>query len=237
MPPRDPRRHRGWRMVPDEKIQDADAVKYANEANRVWAKMIREYNDTVWEDRAQEGHKTQLGLKWKPSGGTRTVVHFNLGLAREYKLDPLKVGHEITALKEPTGSGGLLAALYQYRRLLTLGATGFEANFAHGGREPIYPTPADPAKAKKGYQSWRVDTEVLLTEHAAMPAKWYFSPTDHTLLGFEVSVDPEADPCEVYLSDYRSVEGRLLPHRFEVRHGNDSFGTFTIKSYQLAAAK
>src|SRR5262249_36616961 len=26
-PPRDPRKHRGWRMVPDEKIQDAEAQK------------------------------------------------------------------------------------------------------------------------------------------------------------------------------------------------------------------
>jgi serine protease Do len=234
-PPRDPRKHRGWRMVPDEKIQDADAQKFANEANRIWQKMIKDYNDTVWEDRAQDGRKTLVGLKWQPAGGTRTVVGLS-SLTLAYKLDPLKVGQDLQVLKDPPGSGGLLLALYQYRRLLTLGQPGFEGHFTHGGHAPIYPTPPDPAHAK-GYKDWRVDAEVLLTEHAAVPAKWYFSLKDHTLLGFEVYVDADEDPCEVYLSDYRSVDGRLLPHRFEVRHGNETFGTLTVKSYQLAPAQ
>ena len=47
----------------------------------------------------------------------------------------------------------------------------------------------------------------------------------------------DEDPCELYLADYRTVEGRSLPHRMEVRHGNGKFGIFWIKSYQFAAAK
>ena len=60
-------------------------------------------------------------------------------------------------------------------------------------------------------------TLVSRTEHAAIPAKWYFSQKDQTLLGYEVTVDKEEDPCEVFLADYRMVDGRLLPHRVEVR--------------------
>ncbi len=73
----------------------------------------------------------------------------------------------------------------------------------------------------------------MATEHAAVPAKWYFSRDNQLLLGFEVTVEEDQDPCEVYLYDYKPVDGRLLPHRFEVRHGNDRYTTFTVKQYQL----
>ena len=51
------------------------------------------------------------------------------------------------------------------------------------------------------------------------------------------SVDPEGDPCEVYLSDYRTVEGRMLPFRMDVQFGNERFGTLAVKRYQLTALK
>ncbi len=237
-PPRDPAKHRAWRMVSEEKIQAGgdEAKKHAAAAETVWQKMTKDYADTIWEDRANEGLKINLGLKWQPSGGLRSIVRFDQGLTVHYELDPLKVGQEVQNLKNPPGSGGLMTALYQLRRLLVIGPSGFEGNFSHGGQEPYYPTQPDLPKG----QSWkdvRVDAEVIHTEHGAVGAKWYFSVKDHMLLGGEVAVDHEDDPCEVYLSDYRAVAGRQLPHRLEVRYGNTTYGVFTVKSYQLAAAK
>jgi len=52
-----------------------------------------------------------------------------------------------------------------------------------------------------------------------------------------VYVDRDDDPCEVYLSDYKQVDGRLLPHRIEVRYGNDRYASLTVKSYKLAEAR
>jgi serine protease Do len=83
----------------------------------------------------------------------------------------------------------------------------------------------------------RVDTEVLTTEHAAIPAKWYFAGPEKTLLGGEITVVKDEDPCELYFTDYRPVEGKPLPHRVEVHYGNGTFGILRIKTYQLAAAK
>jgi hypothetical protein len=83
----------------------------------------------------------------------------------------------------------------------------------------------------------RVDTEVLQTEHAATPVKWYFSQKDQNLLGFEATVLKDEDPSEVYFSDYRKVGGRELPHRIEVRYGNGRFGVFNVTKYDLAAAE
>jgi hypothetical protein len=51
----------------------------------------------------------------------------------------------------------------------------------------------------------------------------------------EVTISKDDDPCEVYLGDYRPLDGRELPHRVEVRYGNDAYGVLTVKSYKLAA--
>jgi S1-C subfamily serine protease len=235
-PPRDPKIHRGWRMLPQEKPQSgAEARKYAQEAQQIFDKMTKAYKDTRWDELARRDRDIPLGLKWQPTGGTKTMVHVMLA-GGKYDLDPLKAGQDVGALKEPSGSGGLLMALYLYRRLLVLGQAGFEGQFSHGGREPFYPPPPNGQKPKS-LQDLRVDTEVLLTEHAAVDAKWYFSPKDQSLLGFEATVDPEADPCEVYLSDYRTVDGRMLPFRIDVQSGNEKYATFLVKRYQLSTIK
>jgi S1-C subfamily serine protease len=235
-PKRDPKIHRGWRMVPDDKLASgADAKKLAAEAQKIWEKMIKDFKGSRWAERAEEGRRINLGLSWVPTGGTKTVVRMALG-AVKFDLDPLKVDQDVAQLKYPTGSGGLMVALYQYRRLLTLGSAGFEGRFEHGGHEPFYP-PRTNGKAPESLGDLRVDCEVLVTEHAAVPAKWYFSQKDQNLLGFEVTVDSGEDPCEVYLSDYKTVEGRMLPHRIEVRHGDRKFGVYTVKNYQLVTAK
>ena len=36
------------------------------------------------------------------------------------------------------------------------------------------------------------------------------------LAALEMYPDLNVDPCEIYFSQYRDVEGRLLPHRLEV---------------------
>jgi hypothetical protein len=170
----------------------------------------------------------EKGTDGKPG---RTRVIFTIGVGR-YDLDPLATGQKIDALAQPPRSGGLLMALYQYRRLLTMGDKGFEGGFSHGGREPFYPMPADGSKPKS-YRDVRVDTEVLQTEHAAAQVKWYFSLTDQALLGGEFTLSRDEDPCELYFSDYKPVDGRMLPHRIEVRNGADRWGVLTVQKYEF----
>jgi serine protease Do len=166
----------------------------------------------------------------KDGNNAKPVVHAVVDNVK-FDLEPLKK-QDIRELKEPKGSGGLLLALYQYWLLQTVGEKAFEGDFSHGGNEPFYLPSDDP---KPDYLKQRVDTEVLRTEHAGIAGKWYFSQKDHLLLGFEIKVEEDGDPCEVYLSDYRSVDGKMLPHKMEVRFGNDRYGAFTINRYQLAA--
>jgi S1-C subfamily serine protease len=165
--------------------------------------------------------------------GARTVVKLNAG-GLDYSLEPLKSNQDIRDIKDPPGSGGFLMAMYHYHRLLTQQAKGFEAGFSAGGFEPFYPPKTDGTTPSR-LADLRTDAEVLNTEHAATHGKWYFSKDDQKLLGLEVTISKDDDPCEIYLSDYRPVDGRQLPHRIEVRYGNDSYGVLTVKSYKLAS--
>jgi serine protease Do len=153
----------------------------------------------------------------------------------DYSLEPLSEKEKADAFRDPPGSGGLLLALYQYRQLLAYGIKGFVGEFSHGGVEPFYPPL--PSGEKVEYSKLRVDCEVIRTVHAGMAAKWYFSTGEETrgqLLGFEVWPEREEDPCEVYLADYREVEGRKLPHRIEVHFGDKTYAVLNVNAWKLS---
>jgi serine protease Do len=168
----------------------------------------------------------------KDGQGTKPVLRLKID-DYPYVLEPFKKDQEIAALRAPETSGGLLAAWYVYHRLLTLGEKGFN-DFAHGGHEPIYPPPPPSIdKTPPPPASLRVDAEVLNTRHGPFLTKWFFDRADQKLLGFELRLNENEDPCEVYLSDYRSVSGRMLPHRLQVQHGDGHYGSFTFSSFTL----
>jgi S1-C subfamily serine protease len=150
----------------------------------------------------------------------------------EDELRPLTEKSGAAEQQVPQGSGGLLAALYQYRRLLTAGPGGFEGGFDHGGFEPWYAFPTD-GKPVESLAKLRVDCDVLRTKHAAVECKWYFSKKDHTLLGCEAHVTKDDDPCELYFSEYKPVDGRILPHRIDVRYGDKKYGNLVVTKYTL----
>jgi serine protease Do len=157
----------------------------------------------------------------------------------DYSLEPLNDEEKQATRRDPPDSGGLLMALYQYRQLLVYGAKGFVTSFSHGGAEPFYP-PRE-GQAKPDFAKMRVDAEVLRTRHAGVDGKWYFSKkNDETagrLLGFEIWLDRDEDPCEVYLSDYKDVGGGQLPHRMVIRYGDKNYATLIVNTWKRAEGK
>jgi S1-C subfamily serine protease len=185
------------------------------------------------DNKAEDATVIRIGEE-KPQNAKVGVAKIKATIgSADYELEPLKAGLNTADLKQPDGSGGLLLSLYLYQQLLTQGEKAFESGFDHGGMEPWYPYPADGSKPKS-LRSLRVDAEVLKTRHSSFKAKWYFSPKDQTLIGAEVTAVEDEDPCEIYFSEYKKVEGRMLPHRLDVRSGDSHYGTFTIKKYQLS---
>jgi S1-C subfamily serine protease len=171
--------------------------------------------------------------------GTKTVVNLQIGALSPYTLEPLKADvRNVAVLKQPEGSGGLLAAMYLYRRLLIEGGAAFK-DFDHGGVEPIFPPapPAQDGKAPPSLTSRRVDAEVINTRLGIYYMKLFFSRVDQKLLALEVRMEENEDPCEVYFSEYRLVDGRELPHRLQVLYGNATYGTFNLTKFDLKPAK
>jgi S1-C subfamily serine protease len=183
--------------------------------------------------RARTESKFELALAEEKQGeGVRPVVNYKVG-AFPYTLQPLQAAEG--EVRMPKESGGLMPAMFLLQRMFTLGDKGF-TECTHGGYEPLYPPPAE-GKTPASLASLRVDAEVLNTRFGPFLTKFFFSRQDQKLIGLEMRLGENEDPCEVYLSDYRPVEGRLLPHRFVVQYGDTHYGTFTVDSYKLAAAK
>lgn len=219
----------------------------------------RQEQKRVMEGFKKHGDFSKLAGTWKIDGQVRlkklnTPSPFSIELTEEkvadskslkptvkltigafpYILEPMKEGLEDADLKQPLGSGGMSAALFLYRHLLTAGDKGFGTDFQHGGMEPLYP-PALDGKMPRSLGDLRVDAEVINTRLGRYLTRWFFSPADQKLLGFEVRLEENEDPCEVYLSDYRMVDGRALPHTMQVVFGNSVYGTFTIERFGLTA--
>jgi hypothetical protein len=70
--------------------------------------------------------------------------------------------------------------------------------------------------------------DVLLAVGGGVESRFYFDPTDGALVAMEMWPAEGVDPCEVYFDDYRESEGRWMPHRLEVRHGDATFNVFTL---------
>ncbi len=150
----------------------------------------------------------------------------------EDAVRPLKSGVPAGELQLPQGSGGMLATLYQYRRLLVQWDAGFEGGFDHAGYEPVYLPPAADKPAGKA-RDRRVECEVVRTRHGPFEAKWYFDLGTHKLIACESTVSPEDDPCELYFADYWPVEGRELPYTITARVGDKTYATIRVTAYQL----
>jgi hypothetical protein len=42
----------------------------------------------------------------------------------------------------------------------------------------------------------------------------------------------DQDPCEIYFSDIRAVDGRRLPHHWVIRHGDETYADLAITGYE-----
>lgn len=68
LPPLDPKLHKGWRMASVEKMTGPrDAKDQADDARKLFAKIIKEHPGTPWELLAKRDRQTALGLIWQPA--------------------------------------------------------------------------------------------------------------------------------------------------------------------------
>jgi serine protease Do len=126
-----------------------------------------------------------------------------------------KAGEDLAGDLAPPTSGGLLPALYLWRRLATAGLDHF-GEVHYWGAAPL------------GGRAHMVD--VLVGTYGGVACRFYFEPGQSRLVALEMFPDDGADPCEVYFSDYRPIDRRSVPGVMEVRFGDETYGRFSIES-------
>lgn len=178
--------------------------------------------------------------RWKVTGKTSmgedfvlTMADKGLGLQLPNRpgLQSLEAGGDF--LDEPPGSGGLLAALFQFKLLVTSGTETF-TEFLYVGSEPLYLSRRqsldDPAPIL-------IMVDVLQTKKAGVETHWYFRKSDGAFVGFDSLLGTDVDPCEIRFGEMGDFNGKRFPSRFIVRHGDADFATFDVLTLEVLASE
>jgi serine protease Do len=172
--------------------------------------------------------------KAKAGSGVEPVVRMKMAnLVVPEELFPAKVGQLTEDYKKPQGSGGFLAAMYLYRHLLVQGEKAFGTEFVHAGHEPYYPPSGD---RKKTFKERKTLAEVVNARSGPYLIRFFFNPQEKEagrLEYMEVRLSDNEDPCEVYFSNYKQVDGRWLPHTLTVVYGDTTYGTIELSSIKM----
>src|SRR5262245_40528226 len=194
------------------------ANHYFNELNR----------DRVWSVFTGKADFSQVAGPWKLTGDMIGLGRVEITLADDSSAGnfpqgaiKLDASQDLDQQLGPPGSGGLLAALHLWRQMLVEGPQKF-GNVTYYGTAPH---PAIDAQA-----------EILTASRNVAEMHLVFDPTSGRLIAMDMIADPTDDGCELRFDDYRDIDGRPLPHRLEIRRGDDLFAQIQWQQLELASS-
>lgn len=189
--------------------------------------------DRVWQRLPAAWGELPAGGTWHVRGeqvaggaaATKTPVELFVSDQKvEYRLPTgtaaLPVTGDLTTAVEPVGTGGLLAALSLWRRLLVLGPKKF-GDLTYLGTFPLAGSPAT--------------YDVLYGRHAGVSCRYYVHAQSGELACIEMQLDDATDPCELRLLGYREKEGRRLPSQLQIIHGEQTYATTSLADWNFDA--
>ena len=121
----------------------------------------------------------------------------------------------------PTGSNGMLQAMYQLRQLLVFGKDQFPT-FEYIGSEPLDGT--------------GVRVDVIHTLKMGADCRWYFDKSSHQLVGFDMFISESLDPCSVRFTSVKKFGDHTFPDQLSVLAGDNLYDTFKVTSLDMKAA-
>jgi S1-C subfamily serine protease len=198
-----------------------EASGYAN----FW--FNRYHQQRVWNAYLAHGDFADTGWDWNIAAQTADGADVSINLAEksgEITMPDGKSGAQfglsLVDEQSPPRSGGLLATLHLWQRLLLFGPRRF-GDVHYVGALP-----------------WTSDeklSDCIAAVHGGVETRFYFDAESGDLAGIEMQSSDDVDPCEIYFGDMRDVDGRRLPHAWTVRHGDELFAELKIKSYGFAS--
>jgi len=200
-------------------------VKRSGYANYYFNQLNR---DRVWSAFAANGDFSGVAGSWKLKGTLEDSGAVEIVLGEQEinarvpgQLADVDPSRDLGEQLGPRGSGGLLVALHLWQRLLTLGPERFG---------DVYYLGTTPIPNRQGL------FDVLVATHDVVESRFMFAPDSGQLVGMEMFPDADVDPCELYFDDYREVNGRQLPHRLIVLHGDEVFAAIKLEVIELPEA-
>jgi S1-C subfamily serine protease len=204
--------------------------KYYEEAPGYANYWFQRYNlQRVWNAYLARGDFAESGWNWSIAAQTAAGADVLIKLTEksaEITMPDSKSGAQfglsLVDEQSPPRSGGLLAALHLWQRLLLFGPSRFgEVHYL-------------------GTLPWDSDEKVadcLVGIHGGVETRFFFDPESADLVGIEMQAADDEDPCEINFADIREVDGRGLPHQWTIRRGDEVFAELKINSYQIAATE
>jgi serine protease Do len=215
-------------LVPDKPKKEIPAVvKEHYDGRRGYANYYynRVNRDRVWQTLTGRGDFTPLKGEWtlrgrlqEPDDAEFRITDHLVSCTLPGGPVSLPIEDSLVSASDPVSSGGLLAALYLWRRLLVRGPEEF-------GSVEYYGT-----LALEGHAGL---VDMITGKFGGVECNFLVDSTSGHLLVVELYLNADDDPCELHLADYRAVDGREVPGRMLVRYGDNVYGLFTFAEVSL----
>jgi hypothetical protein len=191
----------------------------------------RYHQQRVWNAYLAHGDFAEAGWNWKIAGKTAAggdavveLTEKNGSIVLPDGKSGAVFGASLTGADalSPPRSGGVLAALHLWQRLLLVGPRRFG---------DVY---------YLGTMPWTSDDKLddcLVGTTAGVETRFYFDANTGRATGLELRVADDEDPCEIYFEEFRQVDGRSLPFHWTIRHGDEEFADIRISSYGWGGTK
>jgi len=226
--PEDPKHPRGHTLKKKkDKLPVAVEPYYEQRPGYANYWFNRYHQQRVWNSYLARGDFAPLGWPWTIRAQDQNGSEVTIRLTEQRGSIVVPAGESkadfrgaLTETTSPPRSGGLLATLHIWERLLLVGPRRFGEVYYLG----TMPWSDDDPEA-----------DCLVGIYGGVETRFYFNPTSGNLVGIEMQTADDRDPCEIYFSDIRPVDGRNLPFRWLVRHGDQTYADLQIKSYEWTA--
>lgn len=214
-----------------------EIIKQNYEAKRGFVNyhFNRVERDRVWKSFVARGDYASLTAPWKIAGVLAGGGDFVFDISTDECALEMPGGKLKASLKgnlsesfDPPGSGGLLVAMGLWRRLLVMGPEKF-GELSYLGTMPLYRSTIHDPPTQFGADSPLAD--VFTASYGGVDLLFHFEVADGSLALVEMFPDDLSDPCELHLGDYREVEGRMWPHRIEVRYADAVYNLYQSQKF------